>query len=61
MQSERHSEKFRLTLQDPNSAQPTLYCEYLYMIDTDNNALTLTKQTEELPAVILPTDYFLNY
>lgn len=61
MQSERHSEKFRLTLQDLNSAQSTLYCKYLYMIDTGINALTLTKQTEELPAIILPTDYFLNY
>ena len=60
MQSERHNEEFRIALLDLSSIQPVFHCEYLYLIDTEIHALTLTKQTEGLHAVVLPTDFFGN-
>lgn len=61
MQSERHSEEFRITLQDLRSVQPVFHCEYLYPIDTDIHALTLTKQADGLHAVVLPADFFIFF
>lgn len=58
MQSEKHGEELRITLQDLSSVQPVFHCEYLCLIDTDIHALTLTKQTKGLYAVVLATDFF---
>lgn len=54
MQSERHREQFSVPSQDLSSARSVFHCEYLYLIDTDIHARTLTKQDEGLHAVAMP-------
>lgn len=54
MKSERHSAEFRISFAELRSVQPAFGYDYLYLVDTDIPALTLTKQTEGLHAIVLP-------
>lgn len=54
MKSEWHSAEFRISFAELRSVQPAFGYDYLYLVDTDVPALTLTKQTEGLHAVVLP-------
>lgn len=58
MKSERHRDEFGISLPELRSVQPLFGCDCLYLVDIDVPALTLTKQTEGLHTVVLPSERF---